>query len=357
MPLSLETPPESVCLLRLSAIGDTCHALAVVRTLQMAWPETRLTWVIGKTEARLMGDVPGVEFVVFDKGRGWGAQLELRRALRGRSFDVLLAMHASLRANVACRMIAARRRVGFDSARAKDGQQLFTSERIAPRSGQHALDAMFEFAEHLGISERDLRWDIPLSAEDRASAAAHAPEGEPLLVISPCSSQRARNFRNWSAENYAALADHFAERWKGRVILTGGPTELEKGYGAAIAKHASCAPLDLIGKTSLKELLALIERASVLVCPDSGPAHMATTVDTPVVGLYATSNPDRTGPYNSREYVVNRYPDAVRAEFGKSVDEIPWGARVRNPEAMALITRDEVVEMLDRVMREGATTT
>ena len=144
-----------------------------------------------------------------------------------------------------------------------------------------------------------MRWDIPLADADRACVTEHAPGDGPVLVISPCSSQRARNFRNWSAENYAAVADHFSARWNGRVILTGGPTELEREYGAAIAQHATCAPIDLIGKTSLKELLALLERASVVVCPDSGPAHMATAVGTPVVGLYATSNPDRTGPYNS----------------------------------------------------------
>jgi heptosyltransferase I len=353
MALSLESPPESVCILRLSAIGDTCHALAVVRTLQVVWPNTRLTWVIGKTESQLLGDVPGVEFVVFDKSRGWSAHGDLRHALRGRKFDVLLAMHASLRANVASRMISARRRIGFDRKRAKDYQWLFTREQIPARPRQHALDAMFEFVEYLGIDSRELRWDIPLSEADHAFAAEHSRGEEPLLVISPCSSQRARNFRNWSAENYAAVCDHFAQRWGGRVILTGGPTELERTYGADIARHATGDVLDLIGKTSLKELLAILDRASVLVCPDSGPAHMATAVNTPVVGLYATSNPDRTGPFLSREYVVNHYPDAVRAEFKKSVDELPWGGRVRNPAAMDRITQEEVVQMLDRVLTES----
>ena len=67
---------------------------------------------------------------------------------------------------------------------------------------------------------------------------------------------------------------------------------------------------------------ALIAAADLVICPDSGPAHMATALGTPVVGLYATSNPDRTGPYNSRKYTINRYPDAIRAYLGKSVDAV-----------------------------------
>ncbi len=109
-----------------------------------------------------------------------------------------------------------------------------------------------------------------------------------------------------------------------------------------IARLSRCQAVNLIGKTSLKQLLALLERASLLLCPDSGPAHMATAVGTPVVGLYATSNRFRTGPYLSQDLVVDAYPRAVQREFGKSVEEIPWGARVRDPSAMGLISVDEV---------------
>jgi len=350
MALHFETPPATVCILRLSAIGDTCHALPVVRTLQDAWPETRISWVIGKTEAALLGDVPGVDFIVFDKVRGTLAQLDLRRAFRGRRYDLLLAMHASLRANIASRMIPAKMRVGFDRARAKDYQWLFTNHRIPARSAQHVMDGLFEFAEYLGVDRGRVRWDIPLSAADHEFAARHVPSDVPVLAISPCSSQRFRNFRNWSIDNYAAVADQFVDRYAGAIVLTGGPTELEREYGAEIAAKTRSQPINLIGKTSLKQLLAILARATVLTCPDSGPAHMATTVGTPVVGLYATSNPDRTGPYFSRQWVIDKYPEAVMAEFGKTVGQMPWGGRVRNPDAMELIRVDEVTTMIGRVM-------
>ena len=75
--LPFAAPPDSVCVLRLSALGDVCHALAIVRTIQDAWPRTRITWVIGRLEHKLLGHIPDIEFVVFDKktgARGYGAR-------------------------------------------------------------------------------------------------------------------------------------------------------------------------------------------------------------------------------------------------------------------------------------------
>ena len=115
---------------------------------------------------------------------------------------------------------------------------------------------------------------------------------KPLVVISPCSSQRSRNYRNWRVENYRATIKHLNDGMP--VVLTGGASELELEYGKRLS--ADGAADNLIGKTSLKQLLALIAAADLVICPDSGPAHMATAVGTPVLGLYATSNPDAPAP-------------------------------------------------------------
>jgi hypothetical protein len=153
-------PPLEVCILRLSAIGDTCHALPVVRTLQRAWPRTRFTWVIGKTEASLMSGIDGVDLAVLDKSAGAGGFLDMRQRLAGRRFDLLLMMHASLRANLTSLMIRARVRLGFDRPRARDYQYLFSNARIAARPHEHVMDGLFGFAEALGVSER-LLGDMP----------------------------------------------------------------------------------------------------------------------------------------------------------------------------------------------------
>ena len=346
-----QAPPESICVIRLSAIGDTCHALAVIRAIQDTWPETRLTWIIGKTEASLMSDIPDIEFIIFDKSKGARAFLDVRSRLKNHSFDVTLCMHAALRANLVSRMVRTPVRLGYDHARARDCQWLFTNERITAVPGQHVQDAMLEFANVIGVPKRPLRWDIPLSAVQREFAAQYDSADRPIFVISPCSSERLGNFRNWSAENYAAAANHARKKYNCRVILTGRGTDIEIEYGRIISKLCGPGIVNLIGRTNLKQLLAIIDRAAVLLCPDSGPAHMATTVNTPVIGLYATSNPDRTGPYFSRDLTVNVYGEAVRRFMAKSVDEVRWGARVRDPRAMGLIRLAQVNAGIDRVLR------
>ena len=161
MLLPLAEPPRSVCILRLSALGDTCHVVPIIRTLQHAWPGTELTWIIGKAEARLMSLVDGVEFITVDKRAGFGARHALREQLRGRQFDVLLHMQLALRASLVARKVAATVKLGFDRARARDLQWMFTNARVAPRTREHVLDSFFGFLAALGIKDRLVRVEYP----------------------------------------------------------------------------------------------------------------------------------------------------------------------------------------------------
>lgn len=342
--------PANIALLRLSAVGDVCHTVPVLRALQDQWPGCRITWIIGCGEASLVDDIPGVEFIRFDKHDGLGAYRDLSRAIRGKRFDSLLHMQIALRASIASVLIPARRKIGFDRRRARDWQWLFTRERIPANPRQHVMDGLLEFARALGADVSRPRWDIPVPEADRAFAADHIPPNARTLIISPCSSQRARNFRNWRAERYAAVIDHAARIHGMNTLITGGPSEREQSMAAAICEQARHKPVNLVGQTSLKQLFALIQRATAVVCPDSGPAHMGTAAGTPVIGLYASSNPERTGPYFSREWCVNRYPEALRAQTGKEVNEVRWGARIRDPEVMDRIQVDDVAERLDALM-------
>ncbi len=343
---TLDLPTSNLCIIRLSAIGDTCHTVPVIRAIQAAWPDTKLTWIIGKVEHALLAGLEGVEFVVIDKSRGLRGYFDVRRELRSRRFDLVLHMHASIRANLVSLLTPSEIRLGFDRARARDFQWLFCNERIAAKPCQHVMDGLFEFATALGIERGPLRWDIPVSADDDSFALKHVGGPDPVLLISPCTGQRFRNFRNWSASHYAEIADYASINYGANVVLTGGPTLLEREYGERICEQARVRVVNLIGKTTLKQLLALLEHATVLLCPDSGPAHMATSVSTPVVGLYATSNRHRTGPYESQHLVVDKYPDAVRNELGVDVAQIRWGQRVRNPDTMSLITVSDAIDKL-----------
>ncbi len=344
--------PRSLCLLRLSAIGDVTHMLPVVHTLQSHWPDTELTWVVGRLEAALVHDLPGVEVIPYDKGGAPGAWFALWRRLRLRPgrFDALLHMQTALRANLAAMAIPAVRRLGFDVARSRDLHVLFTDRRVAPHPRAHVLDGFFDFLRALGIEERVLDWSVPVADADRAFARERVPDGAPVLAINPCSSVRPRNYRNWLPERYAAVADHAAGQHGCRVLLTGGPAAGERAFADEVRAAMRGEPIDLVGRTSLKQLLAVLERCTALVAPDTGPAHIGTVAGIPVIGLYATSNPERTGPYLSREWTVNRYPENLERYCGQTVTEAPWGRRVRHPEAMSAITVDDVIERVDLVM-------
>ena len=108
-------------------------------------------------------------------------------------------------------------------------------------------------------------------------------------------------------------------------------------------------PVDLVGQTNLKQLLALIGEASLVLAPDTGPTHMATIVGTPVIGLYAHHNPARTGPYLCRDYVVSVYQELVEQETGKPLAELSWRTRLKDPEAMRKITSEQVIAAFDRL--------
>ena len=338
--------PRSLCLLRLSALGDVTHVLPLLHTLRSAWPEVAVTWVIGKGERRLLDGLPGVRFVEYDKKSGIKGMRALRRDL-GERFDVLLQLQVSARANLLSAFIPAKRRIGYDRSRSKDGHGLFINERIADRPGIHVLDAIGSFAEALGLQRDAVVWNLPVPDEAHAWARAQwDDDGRRILMVSPCSSHA---LRNWRAERHAALADHAAAQgW--RIVLCGGRSALERDTGDAIlaAMRARDGVLDLIGKDTLKQLPALLARANLVMTPDSGPMHIANAMGAKVLGLHAASNPNRSGPYSDRRYCVDRYDDAARKFRGKPASELKWGSKIEAEGVMDLATVDDAIAAFER---------
>ena len=333
--------------MRLSAIGDVCHALAMVTRIQTHWPDAEITWVIGRIEYQLVRLMPNVRFIVFDKSQGREAVRELKRQVRGETFDALLMMQVALRANLASRAIRAKRRIGFDWARSKELHWLFANERVAPRQHAHVLDGFMDFADALGVPAMEsVHWNIPVSDDDAQWAAEQAKQLGNFVVISPTASKAQRN---WLPERYAGIANYLVEKNKS-VVLCGGPGELDKKMAAEIAAYSPSIDADYTGKTSLHQLLALLGHADLVIAPDTGPAHMATTVGTPVIGLYAHSNPRRTGPYCDLDKVVSVYDQCIEEQQGKPWSELPWGARAKGDTLMRRIEESQVRKMIDTVL-------
>ncbi len=293
----------------------------------------------------MVKDIEGVEFIIFDKKRGLKGYLNIRKALQEKHFDLLLHMQMSIRSSLISLLVDSPIKLGFDRARARDYQWLFTNHQIEARKREHVIDSFFGFTDAIGIRKRRLEWNIPIPEAAKRYAQEHLESGKRLLVISPCSSMA---YRNWLPERYAAVADYAIEHLGYQVVLTGGNGPIEHQYATAITESMERAPINLIGKSSLKELLAVLGCASVVIAPDSGPAHLATAVGTPVIGLYACTNPDRARPYLSEKTTVNRYSQAIADKYHKDVNQLPWGKRVTNEATMALIQTSDVIASLDK---------
>jgi heptosyltransferase I len=348
MTLNFKPPLQQVCLLRLSAIGDTCHAVAALRAFQGAWPQIKVTWIIGKLEAKLMTAIlPEIEFITFDKSATPGELWRLRKALRGRRFDLLLDMQLSFRASLVSSLVSAPIKLGFDKPRARELQWWFTNARIAPATSEHVLDSFMGFVRACGIEPKEPFWDLSLPPGALEYARGIIDDERLTLVVSPCSSHTARN---WSAERYAAVAEHAVNAHNMRVVLVGGRSSIETQMGLGIAAAARVTVVNQIGKDTLPQLLGLLSQSTVLLSPDSGPVHMATMVGLPVIGLYAATNPARAGPYYSRPWCVDKYDEAAQKFLGKPASDIPWTTKIERSGVMDLIGVGDVRAKLDALM-------
>ncbi|WP_313206720.1 glycosyltransferase family 9 protein [Stenotrophomonas sp.] len=340
---------SSLCLLRLSALGDVTHVVPLVRTLQAARPDTPIHWIIDKVGHKLLDGLPGVVFHAYDKKTGMAGVKELRRQLPPGRFDALLQMQVAFRANLLSAFIPAERRIGYDRSRSKDLHGLFINERIPDRPGIHVLDAIGSFCEPLGLRQTEVSWDLAVPPSAYEWAAAQWPDdGRPVLMISPCSSHV---MRNWYADRYAAVANHASARgWQ--VVLCGGRSELERSMADAILTQLATPALDLVGRDTLKQLPALLARANLVMTPDSGPMHIANAMGTKVLGLHAASNPHRSGPYSDRRYCVDRYDDAARKYLGKQAADLKWGTKIEFDDVMELITVEDGIAAFERYVAD-----
>ncbi|NND58601.1 MAG: glycosyltransferase family 9 protein [Xanthomonadales bacterium] len=332
-----------LCILRLSALGDATHVVPVIRAIQDSRPDTEITWVIGRQEHQLLSGMEEVEFIVFDKRGGWSSVKALREALRDRRFDALFHMQVAARANLLSRMIRAPIRLGWDRARSRDFHHHFTRHRIAEVPFQHQVQGFLEFARAVGVDAAEPRWDLPVTPEAHNWAGARVPGDEPVLLISPCSSHERRN---WSSRNYATVADYAIHELGMQVVLSGGPSELERRVANEIVAAMSGSCIDLVGKDTLEQSKALLKLADLVISPDSGPAHVASALGTPVIGLYAATWSKRSGPYNSLYLCVDRFEQAARKFRESEATKLRWGTKIEEPGVMDLIQPEDVIRQM-----------
>ncbi|MDH2915645.1 MAG: glycosyltransferase family 9 protein [Gallionella sp.] len=332
-----------IAIVRFSALGDVVMVSAAVSALQRALPEAEITWFTSPLTYSMLHRTPGVQFVVVDKPHSIADYRTFYRRFRERDFDGVLAMQANLRINLLYPALHAPLKIGFDRTRAREGQWLFCNKRIPFHDG-HLVDSFLSFIETLTGQPAEAIWNLPVEKSDHAWASEQLSKlTGPLIAIHPHAS---KTERNWLPERYAEVI----RQTSSSIVLTGGNSTAEQALCQRLASIAPHRTLNLCGKTTPKQLAALLGQVDVLIAPDTGSVHIARAMDTPVIGLYAVASPKLTGPYQRMEYCVDRYPQAVRNYLGKDPERLPWNTRVHHPDAMRLIEVADVMQQLDRVL-------
>jgi heptosyltransferase I len=341
----------NIAIVRFSALGDVALVVPAVHSLRRTFPDATITWITSPLAYSLLQGLEGVQFEVYDKPGSLADYRAFYRAYSKRTFDVVLAMQANLRINLLYPALHAPIKIGFDRTRAREGQWLFCNRAI-PFVNAHLVDSFLSFSAQLGADISEVDWSLPLAEADRAWAREqlkHLPR--PLIAIHPFASKPERN---WLFERYAKVIQAAVGTWHAGFVLTGGNSPTERDFCARLANIAPDRTLNLCGQTTPKQLAAVLAEADALIAPDTGPVHLARANNTPVVGLYAVASPALSGPYAAQQYIVNRYPQAVRKFLGKDPERVPWNTRVHNPDAMALIQTEDVMQQLSRLFETAS---
>jgi heptosyltransferase I len=327
-----------ICIVMMSAIGDAVHVLPVVAALKRHDRECAITWILQPGPASLVRGHPYVdEIIVFDKSLGWRGLLEIRRELARRSFDLVIDLQVYFKAGLVTSFARAPVKLGFDRARARDLNWLFTTRRIPAHAPQHVQDQYLEFLAALDVPAEPLEWRLgpwpaEIPARDRVLATITRPFA--ALVIGATHPEK-----EWIPERWAEVAMSLRSDFGLEPVLAGGSSERELATARAIDAHYGAPLISTLG-VPLRELVTILDAAELVVSLDTAPLHMSVALGRPVISLMGYNNPKRVGPYR-------RYHDLIVDAYGDPGEDYPISYAHR----LGRMPRIKVRDVLERAER------
>ena len=292
----------------MSAVGDAVHVLPVICALKRQFPGTHITWVLQPGPAALVRGHDAIdEIIIFDRSRGLSGFVHVRRELASRRFDLVLNLQVYLKAGIITAFTNAPVKLGFDRARARDFNWLFTTHRIPARPIQHVQDQYFEFLHALGVEPDPITWRLgPWESEREWQRSFLSQFDRPIAPIVVATS---KVHKDWLPLRWAAVCDALVNDFALTPVLVGGRTPRELAAERAI-NSAARVPLHSALGSGLRNLVGILDGAALVLSPDTGPLHMSVALDRPVVSLIGYSNPRRVGPYRKfADLVIDAYGD------------------------------------------------
>jgi heptosyltransferase I len=321
----------------MSAVGDAVHVLPVINAIKRQAPDAHITWVLQPGPATLVRGHSAVdEILLFERAGGLRAFDAIRRELRTRPFDLVLALQVYFKAGIVTGFTRAPVKLGFDRARARDFNWLFTTHRIPAGRMRHVQDQYFEFLDALDVSREPVEWDLgPWPDERDLQRELLAPFDRPIV---PLVIGTSKEEKDWLPERWAELADILWIDYELQPVLVGGRSARELATESAIMQRARHRPASLLG-SGLRPLVSILEAAPLVVSLDTGPLHMTVALDRPVISLIGYSNPKRVGPYR-------KFHDLLIDAYGDPGEHYPISI-VNRPGRMPRIQVRDVVEKVE----------
>lgn len=336
-PIRLPAKPR-VGIVMMSAVGDAVHVLPVLNALKRHSPGAKVSWVLQPGAASLVRGHPAVDdIVIFDRSLGWRAYPAVRRELAQRQFDVVLGLQVYFKAGLVTALTRAPVKLGFDRARARDLNWLFTTHRIHAREGQHVQDQYFEFLEALGIPHEPVVWNLGPWESERAWQREFFQQFD--RPIAPIVVATSKAEKDWMPERWAEVADAISGDFGLQPVLVGGKSPRELAAARIILERAKVPVTSALG-SGLRNLVGIIDGSALVLSPDTGPLHMTVALNRPVISLIGYTNPKRVGPYR-------RFHDLMIDAYGDPGEDYPLSMENR-PGRMSRITVRDVLERVQR---------
>jgi len=321
---------ERLLILKVSSMGDLVHASPVAAALKRAFPHLRIGWIAEDRHAGVLADSPRIDRlhiipnrVLRERPFGRAARqtvLRLTRELRAERYQVALDLQGLLKSAIWGVLGGVPIRYGAHRIRELT-PLLLRRIPIADRPDRHVVQQYLDAARWLGAPcefpdlytapddahapEPPVEFPLYVPDEARQQVACKLAQlgvdDQPLISMNPSAG---REWKRWRLENFAALSDRIEAEWGIPVVFVGGLGD--KPLEEQLARLKRRPLRSLIGRTSLKEAMAVVQRSAVHVCGDTGTAHIAAAFRVPVVSLYGPTSPDRTGPYGQRARALTK---------------------------------------------------
>jgi 3-deoxy-D-manno-octulosonic-acid transferase/heptosyltransferase-1 len=287
-----------------------------LEVLRKHFPEARLDWVVEEESSQIIDAHKGIDNLIISRRKSWQKRLlkgregfaalteiiRFLKELRSNEYDLVIDLQGLFKSAILAGLSRGKRKIGPNWGR--EGSDLFLTERpFFVDADKHAVDKYLKVAEYLGCEKDSWEGHIPIRESDKKSIDKvfhdRGIKDQSLVAINPFAKWTTKL---WEPERFAALAGRLQKELACHIVFTG--SRQDRAEIDAIMERLEEKPVNLAGKTSLKELAYLYSKSQLLVTTDTGPMHIAAAMGCPVVALFGPTAPWRTGPYGEGHSVI-----------------------------------------------------